>query len=183
MESPSGDIYKRLAAVVETAIDGIITIDQKGVMETVNRAAAEQFGYSSDELIGQKVNMLMSQHDAKNHDSYINNYVTTREPKIIGIGREVIGKRKDGSVFTFRLAVSEVVLNDRVIFTGIIHDVSDIKAAEEKIIRLNRKLEEKVEQRTNELETVVNQLLRTNRDLAQRGGPVGGGLEARKRAR
>jgi PAS domain S-box-containing protein len=168
MESPSGDIYKRLAAVVETAIDGIITIDRNGIMETVNRAAAEQFGYTREELIGQKVNMLMSQHDAKHHDMYIDNYVSTRKPKIIGIGREVIGKRKDGSVFTFRLAVSEVVLNDRVVFTGIIHDVSDIKKAEQQILRLNRKLEEKVQQRTNELETVVNQLLRTNRDLAQR---------------
>ena len=168
MESPSGDIYKRLAAVVETAIDGIITIDRFGVMETVNRAAAQQFGYTQDELIGQKVNILMNHHDASHHDKYITNYITTRKPQIIGIGREVIGKRKDGSVFTFRLAVSEVVLNDRVIFTGIIHDVSDIKKAEQKIISLNRRLEEKVEQRTNELETVVNQLLRTNRDLAQR---------------
>ena len=102
------------------------------------------------------------------HDGYLNRYLKTKQPHIIGIGREVTGKRKDGTLFPFRLAVSEVILNDRVIFTGIIHDLTDVKKAEGELLELNERLEQKVEKRTNELEEAVNDLLRTNRILEQR---------------
>lgn len=168
MEPSAKDLINRLQAVIDTAIDGIITISDSGVIETINPAASRMFGYEHDELVGQKVNILMTHKDRTHHDQYISNYLETRKPKIIGIGREVMGKKKSGEVFPCRLAVSEVFLNDRVIFTGILHDLTDIQEAQDKIRQLNRELEKKVQERTNELEEVVNKLLRTNQELARR---------------
>lgn len=158
----------RLRAVIDTAIDGILTINASGIIETINPAGSEMFGYQSEELVGQKVNVLMTKHDETHHDQYIKNYLDTRVPKIIGIGREVMGKKKSGEIFPCRLAVSEVILNDRVIFTGILHDLTAVHEAQEEVKRLNKDLEKKVQERTNELEEVVNKLLRTNQELGWR---------------
>ncbi len=165
MSTDYADIASRLQAVIEMAIDGIITINARGEIESLNKAASSLFGYDESELIGQNVKMLMPIDDARQHDQYINNYVTTRVPKIIGIGRNVEGKRKDGTVFPFRLAVSEVFLNDRVIFTGVVHDISEIVEGREKLEQVNASLEKKVQERTDELESVVNRLLATNAAL------------------
>lgn len=162
------DIALRLQSIIDTAIDGIITIDAKGNIDTINKAAAEQFGYQPQEVIGNNIKMLMPEPYHSEHDGYINRYMKTKSPRIIGVGREVTGKRKDGSHFPFRLAVSEVVLNDRIIFTGIIHDLTDVKNAEADLLQLNERLEQKVVSRTNELEEAVNDLLSTNRILEQR---------------
>jgi len=174
------DIEKRLKAIIETAIDGIITIDDRGHIESANIAAAKLFNYKVEELIGQKVNMLMNSNDAHHHDQYIANYFKSGIAKIIGIGREVKGKKKDGTIFWFRLAVSEVKLNNRTIFTGIIHDLSDIKKAQQEVMNLNQELETKVQQRTNELEKVVNQLLQTNQDLKSREAELADALQREK---
>lgn len=168
MDKHSSELVMRLEAVINTAIDGIITINSKGIIESMNPAAARMFGYEVDEILGQKVNALMNAHDAHHHDQYIQNYTDSKVPKIIGIGREVLAKKKDGTAFACRLAVSEVVLNDRIIFTGILHDLSDVKKAQNEVEKLNKELELKVQERTNELEIVVNQLLKTNDDLATR---------------
>lgn len=168
MSQSAKELLTRLEAVIDTAIDGIITINKMGVIESINRAGALMFGYEKDELLGQKVNVLMTRHDSHHHDQYIDNYLTTRKPKIIGIGREVMCKKKSGAEFPGRLAVSEVLLNDRIIFTGIIHDLSAVKAAQDEVERLNAELEELVQIRTNELEEVVNKLLRTNQELEER---------------
>lgn len=163
------DYYaKRLEAVINTASDGIITINVSGLIESVNPAALRLFGYCTEELIGQKINVLMPEPHQSQHDGYMKRYLDTGEKRIIGIGREVMGKRKDGTVFPFRLAVSEVQLGHKKIFTGIIHDLSDIKEAQQKVIRINATLEEKVEERTNELESVVNQLLTVNKKLEEK---------------
>ncbi len=163
------DYYaKRLEAVINTASDGIITINVSGLIESVNPAALQLFGYGTEELIGKKINVLMPEPDQSQHDSYMKRYYGTGEKRIIGKGREVMGKRKDGSVFPFRLSVSEVQLGHKKIFTGIIHDLSDIKEAQQKVIRVNATLEEKVEERTNELESVVNQLLTANKQLEKK---------------
>lgn len=127
----TGDDQSRLKAIIDTAIDGIITIDEKGIVETINPAVTKIFGYTPEEVIGNNVSMLMPEPDRSAHDSYIHNYRTTGVKKIIGIGREVYGKKKDGSVFPFLLSVSEVKLENRIIFTGIIHDISKLKDAEE----------------------------------------------------
>ncbi len=131
MHNPDySEVVLRLNAIIETATDGIITIDDKGRMELVNPAAAKLFGYTHEEMIGQNVNMLMPAPYNSEHDHYLHNYLLTREKKIIGIGREVNGKRKDGTCFPFRLSISEVQFQNRRIFTGIVHDLSEQKRAE-----------------------------------------------------
>lgn len=127
------DIVLKLNAIIETAIDGIISIDEGGRIELANPAAAQLFGYEISELLGQKINMLMPKPDATHHDNYIQNYIQTGKRKIIGIGREVKGLRKNGSVFPMRLSISEVKLHDRRIFTGIVHDLTEQKNIEQKL--------------------------------------------------
>ncbi|WP_242920119.1 sensor histidine kinase [Pontibacter liquoris] len=124
------DTKTRLKAIIDTAIDGIITIDTRGIVETVNPAAAHIFGYDPEEIIGSNINMLMPEPDHSRHDQYIQNYLHTGEAQIIGKGREVMGKKKDGTVFPFLLSISEVQLPDKLIFTGIVHDITDLKKAE-----------------------------------------------------
>lgn len=126
----STDSQSRLQAIIDTAIDGIITIDNRGLVETMNPAAARIFGYQPDEVIGRNISMLMPEPDRSLHDVYIHNYHETGVGQIIGKGREVLGKKKDGTVFPFLLSISEVRLHDKQIFTGIVHDISDLKKTE-----------------------------------------------------
>lgn len=119
-----------LNSILETAVDAIITIDQKGLVESFNRAASELFGYSVEEVLGNNVSMLMSSPDREQHDQYIKNYTDTGTKKIIGISRQVIGKRKDGSTLALELAVSEVAIPNRVFFVGILRDLTDRIQAE-----------------------------------------------------
>ncbi len=155
----------RLQAIIQTATDAIITIDENGIVELANQAASRLFGYSYEEMIGHNIAMLMAEPHRSRHDEYIKRYCETGKRKIIGIGREVEGRRKDGTVFPLRLSVSEVRLQDKRIFAGIIHDLSEQRAAEARVIKLNAELEERVEQRTEELANAVNQLLRINKKL------------------
>lgn len=124
------DNASRLKAIIETAIDGIITIDGRGTVETVNPAAAHIFGYQPEEIIGSNVSILMPEPDHSLHDKYLNNYHRTGVGQIIGKGREVLGKKKNGTVFPFLLSISEVNLHDKQIFTGIIHDITELKKTE-----------------------------------------------------
>lgn len=158
---------KRLEAIINTATDGIITIDERGVIDTINPAAARLFAYEPKQVVGQKINVLMPAPYRSEHDSYMSNYHRTGKAKIIGIGREVEGLRSDGTVFPFRLAVSQMTIDNQRMYTGIVHDLSDIKAAEQRIWELNRALEEKVVQRTEDLANAVDQLLGTNQLLKQ----------------
>jgi PAS domain S-box-containing protein len=155
----------RLKAIIKTATDGIIIIDEAGIIELVNEAALLLFAYAEDELVGQNIRMLMPNPHRDAHDTYIQNYINTGVRKIIGIGREVVGLRKDQSTFPLRLSISEVQLPERMVFTGILHDLSAQKAAEARIIELNQHLEEEVSTRTEELATTINQLLNTNNQL------------------
>lgn len=158
---------KRLEAIINTATDGIITIDERGFIETINRAAAQLFAYAPSDVIGKKINVLMPAPYRQEHDAYMNRYHKTGNAQIIGVGREVEGQRSDGTVFPFRLAVSEMQIEGERMYTGIVHDLSDIKAAEQRILELNRALEEKVVQRTEDLANAVDQLLSTNQLLKQ----------------
>lgn len=120
-----------LAAVLQTAVDGIVTIDGRGVVQSVNAAVERIFGYSADELIGQNISKLMPSPYREQHDAHIERYLRTGQARIIGIGREVEGRRKDGSVFPLDLAVSEVAFPGRRLFTGILRDISDRRRMEE----------------------------------------------------
>jgi two-component system sensor kinase FixL len=145
-----------LNAIIQNAIDGIITIDNRGVIETINPAACTLFKYASEEVTGKNISFLMPPPDRDRHDEYIKRYQDTGVPHIIGIGREVTGRRKDGSTFPFRLAVSEVAYSGRKIYTGFIHDLSKQKEAEEQLKNYATHLEDLVEERTQSLrETVI----------------------------
>lgn len=135
------DKESRLQAVINTAVDGIITISKSGAVESMNPAAAKLFGYVPEEVMGNNISMLMPEPDRTQHDGYLRNYRETEKPKIIGIGREVVGRRKDGTTFPLHLSVSEVKLNNKIIYTGILHDLSAQKAAEEKVRRYAKELE------------------------------------------
>ncbi|MCI4649981.1 PAS domain S-box protein [Phaeodactylibacter sp.] len=125
----------QLEAIIQSATDGIISIDARGRMVLVNQAAAQLFGYSKAEMLGQSINMLMPAHHAQQHDNYIARYMKTGEAQIIGIGREVMAQRKDGSQFPIRLSISEVEMGDRRLFTGIVHDLTQQKTAESALQR------------------------------------------------
>lgn len=125
----------QLEAIIQSATDGIISIDARGRMVLVNQAAAQLFGYSKAEMLGQSINILMPAHHAQQHDNYIARYMKTGEAQIIGIGREVMAQRKDGSQFPIRLSISEVEMGDRRLFTGIVHDLTQQKTAESALQR------------------------------------------------
>ena len=156
---------KRLEAIIQTAVDSIIIIDAKGTIQDANPAVVLLFQYEKSEMVGNNVNMLMPEPDHSAHDSYLTNYHTTHQPQIIGTGRDVKGKRKDGTIFPLRLSVSEFMVDGEKFFAGIIHDQTQQKAAEQKIYSLNKELETKVKERTEELADVVNRLLSTNNIL------------------
>ena len=131
------DADERLRAILETAVEGIITIDERGLIESVNSAAEQTFGYQAREIIGKNVSVLMPSPYRAEHDSYLANYRRTGHAKIIGIGREVVGRRKDGSSFPMDLSVSEVRLADRRLFTGFVRDISQRKRLEKEILEIS----------------------------------------------
>lgn len=121
---------ERLRAILETAVEGIITIDECGVIESLNPAAIQIFGYTQAELIGKNVSILMPSPYREQHDGYLASYRRTGKAQIIGIGRGVSGRRKNGTVFPMDLSVSEVNLSGRRLFTGFIRDITERKEAE-----------------------------------------------------
>jgi two-component system sensor kinase FixL len=115
----------RWRAIIESAVDGIVVIDARGEVEAFNRAAEQLFGYAAHEVVGRNVNMLMPAPYRDEHDGYIARYLATGVQKIIGIGREVTGLRKDGSTFPLHLSVGEVSIEGERRFTGILHDLTE----------------------------------------------------------
>jgi PAS domain S-box-containing protein len=124
-------------AILETTVEGIITIDARGHIESFNDAAEDIFGYDSHEVVGKNVKVLMPSPYKEEHDGYLRSYHETGRRRIIGIGREVTGQRKDGSTFPMELAVSEVDLGDRQVFTGIVRDISERRKLEKDILKVS----------------------------------------------
>ena len=127
-EAEIRDREERMRAIVNTVLDGIITIDDKGSIESFNPAAARIFGYSPEEVVDRNVKILMPEPFRGEHDSYLKNYLDTGQAKVIGIGREVTGLRKNGSTFLIELAVSEITVAGRRMFVGVVHDITRRKA-------------------------------------------------------
>jgi two-component system sensor kinase FixL len=131
-----------LDAIYQTAVDAIITINEAGQIESVNPATEKLFGYSSGELLGQNVKILMPSPYREEHDGFIQTYLATGVGKIIGVGREVVGKRKDATVFPAYLAVSEIKIADHRLFTGIVRDLTQFKLLEAQQTTLGRIIED-----------------------------------------
>ncbi|GEP51086.1 PAS domain-containing sensor histidine kinase [Flavobacterium noncentrifugens] len=147
-----------LSAIVKNAIDGIITIDDLGTIESINPAACKLFDYFPEEVVGKNIAMLMPSPHAGKHDQYLKNYKTTGKPSIIGVGRELVGLRKDGYQFPMKLGVSEVQYAGRAIFAGFIHDLTQQKLDEERLKNYASHLEELVEERTKSLNDTIEAL-------------------------
>jgi two-component system, LuxR family, sensor kinase FixL len=134
------DQRRHTQAILDTAADGIITIDEAGTIQSANPATARIFGYDASELIGREIGVLMPDPDREQHDGYLAAYLRTGRAKIIGIGREVLGRRKDGTAVHLDLAVSEVRTNGSRFFTGIVRDISERKERESQLAALNEQI-------------------------------------------
>ncbi len=152
------ELQRHFDSVLDSAIDGIIIINERGIIIEVNQAVIRMFGYDKSELVGSNVSILMPETHSRAHDGYLEAYLTTRTPKIIGIGREVEGRKKDGTTFPFRLAVGEVKMKGGILFTGFVHDLTYEKEAQDKLQEYASLMEKKVYERTAQLENINQKL-------------------------
>jgi len=127
------EIEQRMRSIVDHVVDGIISSDEQGTITTFNAAAERLFGYSAGEAIGCNLKLLMPDPYKREHDAYIQNYIRTGRAKIIGIGREVVGRRRDGSDFPMDLAISEFKIAGQRHFTGIVRDITERKRLEHEL--------------------------------------------------
>ena len=137
---------EQLRAVFTNALDAIVTIDTGGIVQTYNPAAENLFGWTADEVVGRNLKMLMPAPDHELHDGYLSNYLGGGAPKIIGIGRVVTGRRKDGSLVALELGVSEMRIKNQRFFCGILRDITERQSAEDALRRSERKLRSYIEQ-------------------------------------
>lgn len=135
---------ERIKAIVNTTAEAIIAIDGSGLIEHFNPAAERMFGYAASEAIGQNISMLMPSPHREQHDSYIARYLQTGKPHIIGMRRELVGQRKDGSLFPLELAVSQV--DHREYFTATIHDLSTHRALEQQLLSIAEQTQRQIGQ-------------------------------------
>lgn len=126
-----------LHTVLNTVIDGVVTIDEQGIIQSFNRAAEHIFNYTAPEVIGKNVNVLMPEPYCSEHDAYLARYQATGEARIIGIGREVAGRRRDGSIFPMDLAVGTATLEGVPLFTGVVRDLSERQRAKRQLDETN----------------------------------------------
>lgn len=165
----------RQRAILQSMVDGMVTIDAGGTIHNVNNAVTRLFGYQQKELIGSNVSVLMPEPDRSAHDGYLRNYLTTGESKILGNGREVTARRKDGSLFPVLLTLGESVEGDEHIFVGILHDRSANKEAQRKIEaqaiaieRSNQELEEISQIAAKDLQAPLQQIASLGEELGVR---------------
>jgi PAS domain S-box-containing protein len=159
------DSEARMKAILGNAVDGILTIDERGTIEMVNPAAQGIFGYAAEELLGQNVRLLMPEPYRSEHDQYLRNYRHTGQRKIIGSGREVLGRRKNGEVFPIDLSVSEVQLGDRRLFTGLVRDIAERKQSEEHRNLLLAELSHRVKNTLASVLSIAMQTAKNNSSL------------------
>jgi PAS domain S-box-containing protein len=122
-----------LRAILNTVVDAIVTISERGEIRMANQAAGRMFGYEPAELIGRNVGMLMPPPYDEEHDGYLQRYLETGKARIIGVGREVTARKKDGTLFPLDLSVSEVRIGESRMFTGVMRDMTDRRRTEEQL--------------------------------------------------
>jgi len=177
---------QRLRAILDTAMDAIVTMDIHGMIQSVNPAAERLFGYAADEMIGHNVGLLMPSPYREEHDGYLRRYLQTGQKHIIGQGRELEARRKDGSIFPMHLVVSEI--EDRKLFTGILRDMTEYKRLEREVLdvatleqqRIGQELHDGVGQELAGLTMVADALAQQLKNLppqAELAGKVVAGLE------
>ncbi len=159
---------ERFRSMLDNMAEGLVSISETGMIELFNPAAERLFGYRSEEVVGKNVSMLMPEPYRSEHDAYLARYLHTGQAHIIGTGREVTAKRSDGSVFPMDLRVSEFSLEGRRQFIGSIQDITERKRAQDEILRLNAGLEERVQQRTEELQSQEEELRQSNEELEEK---------------
>lgn len=135
---------QRMKAIVDHAVEGIITIDERGAIQHFNNAAEKIFGYRENEVRGKNVKVLMPPPYRGEHDDYLENYLRTGKKKIIGKGREVRGRRKDGSIFPMELSVNEIRLDDERLFTGLVKDISHRRQLENEILQISEQERQRI---------------------------------------
>ena len=155
--------------IIETVVDGIIVIDTQGIVRLFNPAAEKIFGYSQQEIIGHNINLLMPKPYRSEHNAYISNYLATAEKKIIDIGHEVIGQRKDGTTIALYISVGEMCLENQQMFVGVIHDLTYRKNTEREIRKSEERFRTTFEQAAVGIAhlAVDGRYLRVNRRLCQ----------------
>jgi len=139
-EARARDREARLQSILETVPDAIITIDERGAVESFSPAAERLFGYAAGEVVGGNVNILMPSPYHERHDGYLARYLGTGERRIIGIGRIVVGKRKDGTTFPMELAVGEAIVGGTRLFTGFVRDVTERQQNQKRLQELQAEL-------------------------------------------
>jgi PAS domain S-box-containing protein len=134
------DSEERTRTIVETAVEGIITIDERGTIESLNSSATRMFGYEPGELVGRNVRVLMPPPFREEHDAYLRRYRETGERKIIGIGREIVGVRRGGEQFPLYISIGELRLRNKRLFTSVLRDLTQDKRSEEELRRMQLQL-------------------------------------------
>jgi PAS domain S-box-containing protein len=138
------DSEHRTRTILNAVEDGIISIDHEGIVEALNPAAARAFGYRQEEIVGRNIKMLMPEPHRRDHNDYLSRYLTTGQSRVIGLGRELVGQRKDGSIFPIELTVGEMTVGGRRMFTGVVRDITERKRVEEHQKRLVAELDHRV---------------------------------------
>ncbi|MCD0459714.1 PAS domain S-box protein [Roseiconus lacunae] len=163
-----------LESLLRNAVDAIVTIDTAGIILSANPATERLFGYRPDEVIGFNVGVLLPESEQREHDWFLDRFLRTGEAHILGLSREVQGRRKDGTIFPVHLAVSESVVDGDRFFTGILRDISDVKATESRLEELSHDLERQVQSRSEELRQTQVELSHEEKFAAM--GRVSGGI-------
>lgn len=172
MAADLAESQARLAAIIGNAVDGIITIDERGFILSTNTACERIFGYEGREMLGRNVKMLMPEPYHSAHDGYLSAYKRTGVAKIMGTGREVEGRRKDGTVFPLDLAIAKVGTAGGTIYSGIVRDISERKRYERELLDANAELEEFAYRTSHDLRSPIASsigLLNIARDMLREG--------------
>jgi PAS domain S-box-containing protein len=148
----------KINAILRNTVDGIISISEENIIETFNPAAERIFGYAAGEVIGRNLNILMPEPHHSRHDQYVADYLRTGAKKVIGVCTEEMARRKDGTLFQAELAVSEVIVGDRRLFTGVVRDITERKKAEQEIILAKELAEEATRSKSEFLASMSHEI-------------------------